>query len=54
MRNTMFVAFAGFLATLYGLVPVVSSAGLWDAVVVFLGLRGLQLHFFFPRALRAI
>jgi len=54
MRNTMIVAFAAFLAVLYTLMPLMGNVGLWAAVVAFLGFRGLLLHLYFPRVLRAI
>jgi MATE family multidrug resistance protein len=54
MRNTMIVAFLAFLAVLYTLMPLLGNVGLWAAVATFLGFRGLLLHLFFPRVLRAI
>jgi MATE family multidrug resistance protein len=54
MRNTVIAAFAGFLAVLYVCVPVWGNAGLWAAVATFLGVRGVLLHVFFPRVLRAL
>ncbi|MBI3918598.1 MAG: MATE family efflux transporter [Betaproteobacteria bacterium] len=54
MRNTVIVAFLAFLAVLYTLMPLMGNVGLWAAVATFLGFRGLLLHLYFPRVLRAI
>ncbi len=54
MRNTMLVSFLAFLAVMYTLMPIAGNAGLWAAVAAFLGGRGLLLHLYFPRVLRAI
>ncbi len=54
MRNTVVVSFLVFLAVLFAAMPVFGNAGLWGAVAVFLGLRGLLLHLCLPRVLRAI
>jgi MATE family multidrug resistance protein len=54
MRNTVIVSFAAFLAALYTLLPLFGNAGLWVAVATFLGFRGLLLHLYLPRVLRAI
>jgi MATE family multidrug resistance protein len=54
MRNTMMVAFALFLAALYGLMPALGNHGLWLALAGFLAGRALLLHAFFPRVLRTI
>ncbi|MBX9469428.1 MAG: MATE family efflux transporter [Rhizobium sp.] len=43
MRNMMLVALAGYLASVAVLVPLFSNYGLWIALNVFLGLRGLLL-----------
>lgn len=43
MRNMMLVALAGYLASVALLVPLFSNHGLWIALNVFLGLRGLLL-----------
>lgn len=43
MRNMMLVALAGYLASVAVLVPLFSNHGLWIALNVFLGLRGLLL-----------
>lgn len=54
MRNTMIASLAIFLALLHLLMPLFGNAGLWTALAVFLGCRGVLLHLFFPRVLRAI
>lgn len=54
MRNTVMVSFAAFVVLLYLLAPVYGNTGVWLALAVFLGLRGLLLHACFPRVLRAI
>jgi MATE family multidrug resistance protein len=54
MRNTMIASLLIFLALLYTLMPLFGNAGLWTALAIFLGCRGLLLHLFFPRVLRAI
>ncbi len=43
MRNMMLLALAGYLASVAALVPLFSNHGLWIALNVFLGLRGLLL-----------
>lgn len=43
MRNMMLVALAGYLASVAVLVPLFSNHGLWIALNVFLGLRGVLL-----------
>lgn len=43
MRNMMLLALAGYLASVTVLVPLFSNHGLWIALNVFLGLRGLLL-----------
>lgn len=54
MRNTIYGSFACFLVALYSLVPLLGNTGLWIAVTTFLGFRGLLLHLWFPRMLRAL
>lgn len=54
MRNTVMVSFAAFVVLLYLLAPAYGNTGIWLALAVFLGLRGLLLHACFPRVLRAI
>lgn len=54
MRNTVIAAFISFLIVLQLAMPAFGNAGLWAAVATFLGLRGLLLHLFLPRVLRAI
>jgi len=54
MRNTVLISFAVFLAVLHAAMPAFGNTGLWGALAVFLGLRGLLLHLYLPRVLRAI
>ncbi|MCI3951735.1 MAG: efflux family protein [Burkholderiales bacterium] len=54
MRNTVIASFGAFLILLYALTPLYGNMGIWIAITVFLGMRGLLLHVFFPRVLRAI
>jgi MATE family multidrug resistance protein len=54
MRNTVIASFIAFLATLYTLMPLLGNAGLWLAAGTFLACRGLLLHLYLPRVLRAI
>lgn len=54
MRNTVIASFIGFLIVLHFGVPVFGNAGLWAAVAMFLGVRGLLLHLFLRRVVRAI
>ncbi len=53
MRNTVILSFAVFLAALYALMPLVGNHGLWLAVALFLGCRGLMLHMVFPHLVRS-
>jgi Na+-driven multidrug efflux pump len=43
MRNMMLLALAGYLTSVAVLVPLFSNHGLWIALNVFLGLRGMLL-----------
>jgi len=54
MRNTVIGAFLAFLVVLYAAMPVFGNTGLWAAVATFLALRGVLLHLFLPRVVRAI
>lgn len=54
MRNTVIVSFFAFLVALYTLMPLLGNTGLWIAVGVFLGCRGLLLHLLYPQVLRTI
>lgn len=54
MRNTVILAFLLYLIVLHVGLAWVGNAGLWAAVATFLGARGLLLHLYFPRLLRAI
>ncbi|HEX6006384.1 MAG TPA: MATE family efflux transporter, partial [Burkholderiales bacterium] len=53
MRNTVIAAFVAFIVVLHVATPIYGNLGVWIAVTVFLGLRGLLLHLFFSRTLRA-
>lgn len=54
MRNTVIASFGAFLILLYALTPLYGNMGIWISITVFLGMRGLLLHVFFPQVLRAI
>ena len=54
MRNTVILSFVAYLALLFTLVPLYGNTGLWIALAVFLGLRGMLLHLLYPALLRAI
>jgi MATE family multidrug resistance protein len=54
MRNTVIVSFIAFLVVLHAAMPVFGNAGLWAAVATFLALRGVLLHLFLSRLVRAI
>jgi MATE family multidrug resistance protein len=54
MRNTVVVAFVGYLAVLHLAMPLFGNAGLWAAVATFLGVRGVLLHLYLPRVVAAI
>jgi MATE family multidrug resistance protein len=54
MRNTVIASFIAFLAALYTLMPLLGNAGLWLAAGTFLACRGVLLHLYLPRVLRAI
>jgi len=54
MLFTVLTSFAAFVAVLQGAVPAFGNAGLWAALTVFLGVRGLLLHLFLPRVIRDI
>ncbi len=54
MRNSMVTAFISFLAALYILVPFLGNHGLWAAMAVFLGVRGVTLYFRYPAVLRSL
>ena len=43
MRNMMLVSLAAYLAALAILTPAFGNHGLWAALLVFLGVRGLSL-----------
>jgi len=54
MRNTVIVAFAGFLAVVQVALPLYGNDGLWAAVAIFLAVRGLLLHLCLPQVVAAI
>jgi multidrug resistance protein, MATE family len=54
MRNTVLLSFLAFLLVLHLAMPLFGNAGLWGALAVFLGLRGVLLHLFMPRVLQSI
>lgn len=54
MRNTVITSFMAFLIVIHFAMPVYGNAGLWAAVATFLGLRGILLHLFLQRVVRAI
>ncbi|MDP1674195.1 MAG: MATE family efflux transporter [Burkholderiales bacterium] len=54
MRNTVLLSFMVFLLVLHLAMPLFGNAGLWGALAVFLGLRGVLLHLFMPRVLKSI
>jgi MATE family multidrug resistance protein len=54
MRNTVMVSFAAYLGVLFTVVPLYGNVGLWIALAVFLGLRGLLLHALYPALLKTI
>ncbi|HUF80185.1 MAG TPA: MATE family efflux transporter [Burkholderiales bacterium] len=54
MRNTVILSFLAYVALLFTLVPLYGNTGLWVAVAVFLGLRGLLLHLLYPALLRTL
>lgn len=54
MRNTVVVAFIGYLAVVQVALPLLGNTGLWAAVATFLGLRGLLLHLYLPRVVAGV
>lgn len=54
MRNTVLLSFLAFLLVLHFAMPLFGNAGLWGALAVFLGLRGVLLHLLMPRVLQSI
>jgi MATE family multidrug resistance protein len=54
MRNSMLLSLAVFLILLYTLMPFFGNVGIWTALTVFLGMRGLTLHLFYPALMRAV
>ena len=54
MRNAMVVAFAGYLAALWVLVPVWGNHGLWCAFMILMALRALTLGAALPGLARGV
>jgi len=54
MRNGMLIAAAAFGLAVAVLVPLAGNHGLWLALLLFLGLRGLTLAWWLPRVDRAV
>lgn len=54
MRNTMFLAFGCFLATVFWVTPSLGNTGLWLAYAVFLSVRGIGLAAVYPSLRRSI
>jgi MATE family multidrug resistance protein len=54
MRNAMLVAFAIYAGGIYGLTAYLGNDGLWLALALFLGLRGVTLAASYPRLVRSI
>ncbi|WP_349363417.1 MAG: MATE family efflux transporter [Roseitalea porphyridii] len=54
MRNMMLLSLAVFIAAGYGLTPVFGNHGLWFALNLFLGLRGLTLLALLPSRARRV
>lgn len=54
MRNSMILSLVGFLILAHVSMPALGNTGLWLALTVFLGLRGLTLHLLYPALARAV
>jgi MATE family multidrug resistance protein len=54
LRNSMFAAFAVFLAIVFGVSPHMENHGLWLAFFLFLTLRGVILASLYPRLRRSL
>ncbi len=54
MRNTVILSFVAYVVLLYTLVPVYGNIGLWIALTVFLGVRGILLHLLYPALLSSL
>ncbi|MFN3233240.1 MAG: MATE family efflux transporter [Alphaproteobacteria bacterium] len=54
MRNMMVIAFAAFVAALYGLMPIWGNHGLWAAMIVFYIVRAATLAIRYPAIERAV
>lgn len=53
MLHSMLFSLLCYLLALYALTPVLGNHGLWAALSVFLGMRGITLYGLYPRLLRA-
>jgi MATE family multidrug resistance protein len=49
MRNAMIVSLGVYLVACFGLVPLFGNHGLWAALTVFMGMRGVTLGLGYPR-----
>jgi multidrug resistance protein, MATE family len=54
MRNMMLLSLAAYLAALFAFGPAIGNSGLWLALNLFLGLRGITLGLALPRRARQI
>jgi MATE family multidrug resistance protein len=54
MLHAMVFSLLVYLAALYSLIPLFGNHGLWIALAVFLGIRGIALFVLYPRLLRAL
>jgi len=54
MLYSMIFSLLMYLAALYAFIPVVGNHGLWLALAVFLGIRGLTLNRLYPALLRTV
>ncbi len=54
MRNAMLVAFAGYLAALWLLVPMWANHGLWCAFLILMALRAVTLAAAYPALARSV
>ncbi|MBP5857216.1 MATE family efflux transporter [Marivibrio halodurans] len=54
LRNGMLVSLAGYLAAVHLAQPAFGNHGLWFAMIVFMGLRGVTLACLYPRLRRSV
>jgi MATE family multidrug resistance protein len=54
MRNMMLIAFAGFVAVLYGGLETWGNHAIWGAMITFFALRGITLAARYPALLRSV